>query len=252
MPRDRVLFRSCLTPQSLLRASLRLLSRVLLLFLPLVGMSLVTVPLRADEPGAAYIFPAGGQQGTSVKVRVGGLCLHEKCAWQMLGPGVTASSEIQRTETVWFEGPMLTAAAASQAEIYPQDYAGTVTIAADAPPGSRFWRLWTSQGATPALRFIVDDLPEVIEQEQDGAALPVEVTLPVTINGRIFPREDVDLWNFSAAAGQVVRIEASAARIGSPLQPQLDLLDQHGRLVPAVAQVTDGDPVLLFTAPASG
>ena len=38
------------------------------------------------------------------------------------------------------------------------------------------------------------DLPEIVEEEIDGEPVPVNVTLPLTINGRIFPREDVDLW----------------------------------------------------------
>ena len=166
--------------------------RGLLLFV----LTIVCSPVLADEPGAAYIFPAGGRQGTTVDVRIGGLCLHEKCAWQMLGEGVAASPEIKRIETVWFEGPQLTASAAQQAENYPKDYAGRVSIAADASLATRFWRVWNSQGATPGMKFIVGDLPEVVEAEQDGEAIPVEVNLPVTINGRIFPREDVDLWTF--------------------------------------------------------
>ena len=229
----------------------------------------------ADEPGAAYIFPAGGRQGTTVEVRVGGLCLHEQCDWQMLGEGVTAgaatktetgwlarqvhaliphspSTKLRRIETIWFEGPQLTASAAQQAENYPKDYAGSVTIAADAPLGTRFWRVWNSQGATPGMKFIVGELPEVVEAEQDGEAIPVEVALPVTINGRIFPREDVDLWSFTAAQGQTVRVEVSAARIGSQLQTQLEVLDPRGKLVATRAETIAGDPALTFTASEAG
>ncbi len=255
MPPAAKTIRSGFGPRWLRPASAGRPPLAVLFFLPLAALSCLSPgggPLRADEPGAAYIFPAGGQQGTAVDVRVGGLCLHERCPWQILGPGVTASSEIRRTETIWFEGPMLTAAASQQAENYPQDYAGRVTIAADGPLGTRFSRLWTAQGATPSMRFVVGELPEVIEQEQDGAALPVDVTLPVTINGRIFPREDVDLWRFAAAAGQVVRVEACVARLGSPLEPQLELLDEQGQPVHAAVEMEGGDPALVFTAPASG
>ena len=41
-------------------------------------------------------------------------------------------------------------------------------------------------------KFIVGDLPEVVEDEVDGDQIPQQVTLPVTVNGRIFPRADVD------------------------------------------------------------
>ena len=43
-------------------------------------------------------------------------------------------------------------------EDYPKDMAGHFAIAADAIPGVRYWRLWTSQGATPAMKFVVGDL----------------------------------------------------------------------------------------------
>ena len=47
---------------------------------------------------------------------------------------------------------------------------------------------------------MVGDLPEVIEKEIDGDSIPQTIKLPVTANGRIFPRENVDLWEFDAEA----------------------------------------------------
>src|SRR5437764_11586962 len=158
------------------------------IFLPfafsLCSLCLCGESLRANPPVASYLFPAGGQRGTKVEVRVGGLFLHHACGFEMLGPGVDASKELKRTRTRWFEGPLLPLPDSQQQEDYPKDMAGKVTITADAPPGMRHWRLWTAQGATPALPFLVGDLPEVVEQEIDGDPVPVEVKPPVTINGR--------------------------------------------------------------------
>src|SRR5438309_412496 len=78
----------------------------------------------ADPPAASYIFPAGGQRGTTVDVRVGGLNLHAKASFEMLGHGVNASPIIERTETTWFEGPLLPLPDSQQAEDYPRDFAG--------------------------------------------------------------------------------------------------------------------------------
>src|SRR4051794_25761633 len=147
----------------------------------------------ADAPVAAYVFPAGGQRGTTVKVRVGGLCLYDRCAWELCGPGVTASKHLTRTRTLWFEGPMLPLPDSQRQEDYPQDMAGEVVVARDTAVGIRHGRLWTSEGAHPSLAFMVGDLPEIVEQETEDPA-PVEVKLPVTINGRIYPRENVDVW----------------------------------------------------------
>jgi hypothetical protein len=210
--------------------------------------------VHADPPVASYIFPAGGQRGATVNVKVGGLNLHESCAFEMLGPGIEAPATIQRTKTVWFEGPIIPQPPSQASEDYPKDMAGIVKLAGDGPLGTRYWRLSTSQGATGARPFVVGDLPEVIEEEIDGEPVPIEVKLPVTINGRIFPREDVDAWTFTLRAGESVNCSAIAQRLGSPLEPRLELIDPDGRRV-AESDSSDTplvDVQLRFVAPKDG
>jgi hypothetical protein len=201
---------------------------------------------------ASYIFPAGGQRGTTVKVRVGGLFLYKTCGFELLGGGVEAGKQLQRTRTVWFEGPILPLPDSQQAEDYPRDMAGEVRVAADAPPGPRRGRLWTAEGAASGLTFVVGELPEVVEEEVDGDPIPVPVALPVTANGRIFPREDVDLWSFAARKGQAVTAEVQAARLGSPLDSHLQALDARGRVLAENDDAGGPDSRLRFTAPEDG
>jgi hypothetical protein len=205
----------------------------------------------AEPPVASYIFPAGGQRGRTVQVHVGGLFLYKRCGFEMLGPGVKVSKRLQRTKTLWFEGPMLPLPESQRAEAYPKDMAGQIAIRPDAPLGACYWRLWTAQGATPAKRFIVGDLPEVVEQEIDGDPVPVEVKLPVTVNGRIFPREDVDIWSFRARKGQPIYCEVNAARLGSPLDAHLEIWGPDGKAL-AEGGMSRPDPSLRFTPPADG
>lgn len=218
----------------------------LLLFL------LAPAAAAANPPVASYIFPAGGQRGTKVDVRVGGLFLYEKCGFEMLGPGVHAPAHLERTKTIWFEGPLLQIPDSQRQEDYPKDMAGAIAIAGDAPLGLRTWRLWTSQGATGSMKFIVGELPEIIEDEIDGDPLPVKVTLPVTINGRIFPREDIDIYTFRARKNQTIRCEVNAARLGSPLDARLEVRDAQGRRLAEADAPSGGDPLIVFTAPADG
>lgn len=206
----------------------------------------------ANPPVASYIFPAGGQRGTKVNVRVGGLFLHQKCGFEILGPGVAAPSHLLRTNTVWFEGPLLPLPDSQRQEDYPKDMAGHIAIAPAAPLGVRYWRLWTSQGAASSMKFIVGDLPEIVENEIDGDPIPVPVTLPVTINGRIFPRENIDIWSFRAKKGEAVRCEVRATRLGAPLDARLEVRDPQGRRITESDAPAGGDPVLTFTAPADG
>jgi hypothetical protein len=223
------------------------------------GLAYLTVSLLAwgagagaNEPVASYIFPAGGQRGTQCEVRVGGLFLQGGCQIDLVSAGVKPIAPVKPTSTTWFEGPLVPLPDSQLAEDYPRDYATRLEIAAEAPLGTHYWRLTTSQGATPARRFIVGELPEVVEQEIDGEPIPVAVELPVTINGRIFPREDVDLWTFHARRGQTVWAEVCAARLGSPLEPRLEVTDSGGRkLCEAIGSPTQ-EAQLSFTAPADG
>ena len=161
--------------------------------------------------------------------------------------------EIRRaTNTRWFEGPVIPLPDSQQKENYPRDQAGSITIASDASPGVRRWRVWTSQGACESMKFVVGDLPEIVEAETDGEPIPTAVTLPVTINGRIFPREDVDVWTFEGRAGQSYTCEVMASRLGSPLDSRLEVLGPAGD---RIAENTDGigtDSLLRFTAPEDG
>ena len=207
---------------------------------------------RADAPSVSYIFPAGGQRGKTVEFKIGGHFLHGGAPIEMLGPGVKVDPRIREVKTLWFEGPFIPMPASQRKEDYPRDHAGKVKIAAAAPLGTRFWQVWTSEGATAPLKFVVGDLPEIIEREVDGEPIPTPVKLPVTINGRIFPREDVDVWTFEAKVGEDVTCEVNAARFGSPLDARLEVIDPTGQ---PVAEADDGlglDPRLRFSPKQSG
>jgi hypothetical protein len=216
-------------------------------------LALTASPVHANPPVASYIFPAGGQRGTSVNVRVGGLFLHGDCGFEMRGGGVTVPGRLKPMPTLWFEGPLLPLPASQQAEDYPRDMSGSITIAPHAALGARHWRMWTSQGATPSMRFVVGELPELVEQEIDGDPVPVPIKLPLTINGRIFPREDIDLWAVHATKGQAIHCQIEARRLGSPLEAELDVLDAQGRTVTTACHgMFDRDPWIRFIAPADG
>ncbi|MDA0813142.1 MAG: hypothetical protein O3C21_12250 [Verrucomicrobia bacterium] len=206
----------------------------------------------AEEPYVSYIFPAGGQQGTQVEFKVGGHYLHGEASFDMLGPGVAASPKVREVETFFFEGPLIPMPASQQKEDYPRDHAGQVTIAADAAVGVRYWHVSTSQGVTPSWRFVIGSLPEIVEVEIDGAPVPKEVTLPVTINGRIFPREDTDIWTINAKTGEIISCSVNAQRLGSALNARLEILDPGGHRLAEAVPVTGKDPSLQWQAPVDG
>ncbi len=185
----------------------------------------------ANPPSAAYIFPAGAQRGATVDVRVGGLFLHDAPAFEVTGPGITHSARLTPVKRVWFEGPLLLIPESQQQEDYPADLSGKISVAKDTPLGSRRVRVFTGQGGASGPVFVLGELPEVIEKEIDGEPIPQAITLPVTANGRIFPREDIDLWEFAAEAGKTVTAFVHSTSINSPLVPKLDIYDAKGNVV---------------------
>lgn len=208
--------------------------------------------VQAEPPSTSYMFPAGGQRGTEVRVRVGGHYLHERSQFGVVGAGVTGPAEIAEIPKVWFEGPLVRLPGSQRQEDYPRDYGATLTIAADAPLGVKYWRAWNAQGASAARKFVVGDLPEVVEQEMDGDPIPTSVRYPVTINGRMFPREDVDVWTFDAPAGATLTAAVAAATLGSPLEARLEVRDPDGRPIADATAPSGQDPLVHFTTTKAG
>ena len=206
----------------------------------------------AAPPVLSYVFPAGGQRGTAVPLRVGGLFLHDRSHFEI--DRLSAGQELKSLPRIWFEGPIVPLPESQQAEDYPVDRSASVAIPKDAPRGPHRARLWTSQGAAAGPAFVVGELPEIVEAEIEGDPIPVPVKLPVTANGRIFPREDIDLWSFAAKKGESITAFATVSEIRSAVVPQLEIVDATGKVLaeqterPGIGQ----DAAVRFTAPNDG
>ncbi len=87
-------------------------------------------------------------------------------------------------------------------------------------------------------RVGVGDVPEVFEKEPNDTPSEAEaVSIPVTINGHIdnpstAKHADDDYFRIHAGKGQRLLIEVAAARLGSPLDSVVEVLDSRGNDVP--------------------
>ena len=180
-----------------------------------------------NAPHLAYVYPAGGQRGTTFQVKVGGQFLNQVTGVRLTGSGVRASaSGVERPMTPMeatqlreqvqelLKTPNAPAAQKQIVEIrrklatfnrnrnpvLAEVETLEIGIAPDALPGRRELRLATPQGLSNPLVFCVGQLTEFSEKQSDvrivmpgmtpeeiGAG-EMRVALPVTVNGRIMPR----------------------------------------------------------------
>src|SRR5262249_14824428 len=104
----------------------------------------------------------------------------------------------------------------------------SVEYVGNVPPGLRVEVQPNSPGElpVPALRVpaftgvaphvLVGEYPEVLEADQPAGKLQ-EVTVPAAINGRIGKPQEVDRYRLLVQAGQRLRFDVVANRVGSPL-----------------------------------
>ncbi len=231
------------------------IGRVPLLFASLVIAFLGSVgALRTEAaiPVATYIFPSGAQRGTTIDARIGGLYFHGRANFHIENPEIIAPTEINEQKTVYFESPLIFRPESQRPEDYPKDHGVRLTVPANAHPGISSWHCTTDQGSTKDQKFIIGNLPELTEDEIEGQAIPQLVEIPITINGRIFPREDIDIWTFEAERGQAITCQVISQQLGYPLESVLSIHTPTGEILPTAQSLQRGDPTLSFVAPHDG
>ena len=218
----------------------------------LVGAALLSIgfasPCPAQqvptEPASTHIFPAGGRRGMVVPVRVGGEFLAPYTRFRLLGDGVSAPAELIDRVAAHYE-PSPRRKPGGTPINYPREWKSEITIAANAPLGQKLWRVSSARGGTGGRPFLVGDLPEFIETESNSLPDTAErIFLPVTINGQIAGERDLDYFRFEAAAGDVVSVDVAAARLGSPLDPVIEIQDALGRRLAIEEARVGSDPVV--------
>jgi hypothetical protein len=109
-----------------------------------------------------------------------------------------------------------------------------------------------------AFKVVVNSGSELVESEpNDTPAQAMRIPVPAVVNGRIFlpltraegnssSPIDVDLFLFSAKAGQHLIIETDAARRGSPIDTKIEILHPDGKPVERVLLEAVRDSHLTF------
>ncbi len=202
------------------------------------AMSVMSCPpagAREYDPYAMYVFPAGGQRGTTIEgVMSRGRGLEGTSEVRISGQGITAKvTSIEKPSTLLQQKSANRQDQASN----PNVVKFTVTIAPDAEPGHRDLWLITPKGATNRLHFVVGQIPEVnelAETAKKGEPQPLGA-LPILVNGQ-YNQGDHDVFRFAAKAGETLVCEVQARKIMPYIadavpgwfQPDLTLYDSAG------------------------
>ncbi len=182
---------------------------------------------QQNVPHAGYVYPAGGRQGTTLRIVIGGQFLDGAASAIVSGVGVDARvvgidkplngqpltelrdklQEMQKQpaapalqqEMLKLRDRIVDSARRNQSPVLSEFVTLDVTIAPSATLGARQLRLNTSLGLTSPLIFVVGQLPEFQERDVKTAPADAELTvaLPATVNGRLIPG-DIDRVKFPA------------------------------------------------------
>ncbi len=143
------------------------------------------------------------------------------------GQGFSQTAQIRTTLPATFS--RLTRSKEAEADSkFPSVLPYLVTLQAATPTGIYPIRLTTPDGISNVLLFAVGDLPEI--EEDENRKVPQTLPVPVTVSGEL-KTVDPDNYSFHAQAGQKLVFEVEARRIGSAIDPAVEIFDASGRLL---------------------
>ncbi len=129
-----------------------------------------------------------------------------------------------------------------------------VTFPADTSGRGWFdYRLETPFGRTPPVALPLGDFIETVEKVEPAAKGDRTLAPGTAITGTLSTPDEVDEYTLAAKAGQLIRLEAVSAQIGTRLDPVLRVLDSKDKQL-AINDDFGGtlDAGLDFKAPADG
>jgi hypothetical protein len=197
------------------------------------------LPPTFPNPRLNYLFPAGGQIGTTFELKITGDDLDEARQLCFSHAGITAR---------------LTTSDPGPGQTGPQPNYGTfrVSIARDVPPGVYEVRALTRCGLSNPRAFAVGSMPEITETEPNNSPKQAnQVAIGTTINGTC-EGPGLDYFRFAAKKGHRVIIDCWAFRLDSRLDGTLVLYDSTGRELERNHNTNRRDPMIDFTVPADG
>jgi hypothetical protein len=222
--------------------------------LAILALALVPAVATAQTsfPMVTHATPVAVQRGTTAEVTVECRTSSLSGAYKVLveGTGITAEVVPDKAKQ---PDPMGRPPVVTSVKL-------KVTVAADAAPGVREFRIATELGISSLGQLVIVDAPVVLEQPGINSPTKAQpIPVPCVVSGRIEAAENVDYYRFPATAGQVLAFEVYCARIQDKIHdlqkhadPLIAVYDAEGRELAAADDGYFSDPVLAFKVPKDG
>ena len=221
-----------------------------------IWCALLSLTLHAQKLTSGYLYPAGGQVGTTVEIEAGGLNINKATKVVFNHPGI-------RGEVIPFVEP----ANAPKKPRKLNDQSSPqladkvkirISIAPNVPCGFYDLRLHAPQGVSNMLPFEVSSYPNIIESGKSTLRKPDQVaSLPAVLCGQVTPG-GIDYYRFAGHKGE--RLVASAKgrqlvpyiadAVPGWFQPVIKIVDSQGKEIAYCDDYRHNvDPVIITTLP---
>src|SRR5262245_25871903 len=210
----------------------------------LAGASLAQT--NNSYPMLMSVKPAAAQIGQTTEHEVNARYnLHG--AYQIIVAGAGVKGEVVSPEKKEGEKPSETKPNLPKIKIH-------FTVAPDAVPGVRDFRIITPQGASTVGQIVIARDQIVSESaDNDTAAKAQEITLPATACGTIEKAEDLDFFKFKVEAGTALTFHVRSQRLLNRLHdmqirvdPMITLRNAAGGTLATSDNYFAGDPLLYY------
>ena len=199
-----------------------------LLYLIIVVFTLQN-PCWAVAPVLTYVFPSGGQVGTTVQASLSG-------TFPEWPPKIVVYSPDIKIE-------------------FKEKNKASIIIDPKAPPGPKLFRVFNKDGTSAPKAFWVGTIPEIEEVEPNNTYLkPQSIGVgPVLINGKLGVAGDTDSFAVDAKKGQTIVAHLLGNHgIESPMDAAMQILSPDGFILAENHDRFGLDPFIAFIAPNDG
>jgi hypothetical protein len=228
------------------------------------------VQAQQGPPHIGYVYPAGGRQGSTFQVKIGGRFLDGVTSVYVSGQGIQAAmveiakpltpkevstlrerlQELQkkerdaatRKEIAEIRSQIAATVKRNANPAIGETVTVQVTMAPDAELGDRELRLGTPLGLSNPLVFRVGQLPEFCEKEVKSSEADAEetITLPATVNGRIVPGDKVQVLFPARQGQQFMSADVDRYRFQAHQGQRLVVAASARELIPYLADAVPG------------